>query len=270
MGGRAADAGARSFSMRNDRHARHVDEDDEDGQDQHAGEDAGHVEHALGLVDLVAEPGGRAEIFADDGADEGEAHRGVQRREHPGQRRRPIDVAQKLTLVHAEHARIGKHHRRDFANALIHVEEDDEEHEREAERHLRPDAEAEPQGEDRREHHARQRIRRLDVGIEHGGEQFLAREEEPEDDAAAGADQKGQDGLDESDPEMPPDLSAGEERPAPFQNIERRREEELNLLGRSGDRIDGQHMPQQQKDQADADLKNGQFQARHHAPSPWL
>ena len=78
------------------------------GEDQHAGEDAGHVEDALGLVDLVAEPGRGAEILADHRADEGEADGGVEGGEHPGQRRRPVDVAQELALVHAEHAGVGE------------------------------------------------------------------------------------------------------------------------------------------------------------------
>jgi hypothetical protein len=29
-------------------------------------------------------------------------------------------------------------------------------------------------------------------------------------------------------------------------------------------------MPQQKKDQAYTNLEDGQFQARHHVPSPWL
>jgi hypothetical protein len=64
-------------------------------------------------------------------------------------------VAQQLTLVHAEHAGVGEHRRRDLAHALVDVEEHDEEHEREAERDLRPDAEPEPQREDRRQDDAR-------------------------------------------------------------------------------------------------------------------
>src|SRR3712207_7683483 len=45
-----------------------------------------------------------AEIFAHHRADQREAHRGVERGEHPGQGGGPVDVAQELALVHAEHA----------------------------------------------------------------------------------------------------------------------------------------------------------------------
>ena len=117
-----------------------VDHDDEGRQHEHAGEHAGDVEHAFRLLDQIAEPRRGTEIFADHRAHHGKADRGVQRGEHPGQRRRPIDVAHQLPLVHAEHARIGEHGGRDFLDALIDVEEHDEEHQRDAERHLRPDA----------------------------------------------------------------------------------------------------------------------------------
>ena len=43
------------------------------------GEHAGHVEHALGLLDQVTKPGRRAEIFADHGTDDGKADRGMKR-----------------------------------------------------------------------------------------------------------------------------------------------------------------------------------------------
>jgi hypothetical protein len=39
-------------------------------QDDHAGEDAGHVEDALGLVNQIAEACRRAEIFAHHRADQ--------------------------------------------------------------------------------------------------------------------------------------------------------------------------------------------------------
>src|SRR5438067_1375736 len=52
----------------------HVDRDYEHREHQHAGEHACDVEHALGLLDDVAEPRRRAEIFADHRADHREAH----------------------------------------------------------------------------------------------------------------------------------------------------------------------------------------------------
>jgi hypothetical protein len=67
---------------------------------------------------------------------------------------------------------------------------------------LRPDAEAEPQREDRRQHDARQRVGHLEVGVEHRRHERLSREPEAEDDAAAGADDEGEDGLGQRDAEM--------------------------------------------------------------------
>ncbi len=128
----------------------------------------------LGLLDQVAEAGGRAEVFADHGADHGEADRGVQRGEHPRQRRGPVDVAQQLPLVHAQHTGIGEHGGAHFLDALIDIEEHDEKDERHAERDLGPDAEAEPQHEDRGQNDARQGIRRLHIGVEDRGDARLA------------------------------------------------------------------------------------------------
>ncbi len=45
-----------------------IDEDHEDRQDGHAGENAGHVEDAFRLVNLVAKACRGAEIFPDDRA----------------------------------------------------------------------------------------------------------------------------------------------------------------------------------------------------------
>ena len=177
-GARRAATGRQTSSRRSTSVTTASIDDDEGRQHEHAGEHAGDVEHAFGLLDQIAEPGRGAEIFADHRADHGKADRGVQRGEHPRQRRRPIDVAHQLPLVHAEHARIGEHRRADFLDALIDVEEHDEEHQRDAERDLRPDAEAEPEREDRRQHHARQRVDHLDVRIEHRGGARLAREPE--------------------------------------------------------------------------------------------
>jgi len=46
-----------------------IDQDDEGRQHEHAGKDAGDVEHAFGLLDQVAQPGRRSQIFADHRAD---------------------------------------------------------------------------------------------------------------------------------------------------------------------------------------------------------
>ena len=194
-----------------------VDRDHEGGEHEHAGEHAGDVEHALGLLDQIAEPGRRAEIFADHRADHREADRRVQRGEHPRQRRRPIDVAHELAVVHAEHAGVGEHGRAHLLDALIDVEEHDEEHERDAERDLRPDAEPEPQREDRRQHDARQRVDHLDVRIEHRGDARLLGEPEADQHAGDRADDEGEHRLDQRDPEMLPDRAVGE----PFDDARR-------------------------------------------------
>ena len=55
----------------------HVDDEHEGGQHEHAGENAGHVKHALRLLNEVTEPGGGAQIFAHHRAHHGKAHRGV-------------------------------------------------------------------------------------------------------------------------------------------------------------------------------------------------
>ena len=71
-----------------------------------------------------------------------------------------------LPLGCAQHARVVQNDGIDFANALIRVEEDDEEHHGYAERHLRPDTQSEPKEEDRRKHDSRKRIEHPDVRIQ--------------------------------------------------------------------------------------------------------
>ena len=170
----SAATGRQTRSLRSTMVTSPVDQDHEGGEHEHAGEHAGHVEHAFGLLDDVAETGGRAEILAHHRAHHREPDRSMERGEHPRQRRRPVDVAHELALAHAEHAGVGEDRRAHLLDALIDVEEHDEEHQRDAERHLRGDAEAEPEREDRREHHARQRIDHLHIGIEHRGDRAAA------------------------------------------------------------------------------------------------
>ena len=107
-------------------------------------------------------------------------------------------MARQLPLAHAEHAAVIEDGRR-TPYALIDVEEHDEEHQRHAERDLGPDAEPEPQREDRRQHHAWQRVDHLDVGIEHRGEEGVAREPEADQHAADPADHKGEDRFPQRD-----------------------------------------------------------------------
>ena len=122
-----------------------VDDQDEGRKDHNTGKYAGRVEVALSLSDHVSQTRGGAEIFSDHRPDDCETHRGAQRGEDPRRCRREIDVAEQLPLAGAEHARVGKHRRVHFPDALHGIEEGDEEDERHRKRHLRPEPEAEPE-----------------------------------------------------------------------------------------------------------------------------
>jgi hypothetical protein len=54
-----------------------IDREHEGCQDEHAGKHARHVKYAFGLLDQITEAGGGAEVFADYGANYGEADLGV-------------------------------------------------------------------------------------------------------------------------------------------------------------------------------------------------
>ena len=261
-----------------DRRDRHVDHDDEHREHEHAGEHARDVEHALGLLDDVAEARGRAEIFADHRADHRKADRGVQRGEHPGERRGPVHVAHQLPLAHAEHARVGEHRRAHFLHALIDVEEHDEEHQRDAERDLRGDAEPEPEREDRRQHDARQRVDHLHVRVEHRVDRRLAGEPEADQHAAERADHEGEDRLDQRDPQMLPDRALDEPFDHARRDVARRREEERRQqhravlleaeIGQAADRILGEHVPERDRHDRDEDLQREKRRAAHDHPPP--
>ena len=119
-------------------------------------------------------------------------------------------MTQQLLAVRAQHARVREHHGAHFLHALIDVEEHDEKDERHAERDLRPDAQAEPQCKNRRQHHAGQRVRHFDVGVEDGRGARLPREPEADQRAADRADDEGEDRFEQRYPEMFPDDAAGE------------------------------------------------------------
>ena len=225
-------------------------------------------------MDEVAEPGRGAEILAHHRAHHRKPHRGVQRGENPCERRRPVDMAQQLPLVHAQHARVGEHHLRHLAHALIDIEEDDEEHQRHAQPDLRPDAKPEPERENRRQHHARQRVHHLHIGVEHRGHERFAREPEPHHDTQARPDAEGEHRLDQRDPEMAVDRTIRKHLPDPRDDIERRREEEVRhqverlAIAARADRHRGKDMPDAQRHHGDHHLKEQEFRPVHALASP--
>ena len=82
---------------------------------QTAGHSAGHMSLLLeleetGPVLLTADA-------ADNRAHHGKTDGDVERGEHPGQRRGPVDVAHERALAHAQHARIRQHGRTDLLDA---------------------------------------------------------------------------------------------------------------------------------------------------------
>gem|GEM_PF-5399008 len=93
-------------------------------------------------MNKVAQTCRGAEIFTDHRTDHCKSNGCVQAGEHPGQRGGQIDIAQQLTFIHAEHARVRQDGLVHFLDALIDIEEHDEEYQRHAKRDLRPDAKA--------------------------------------------------------------------------------------------------------------------------------
>jgi hypothetical protein len=109
----------------------------------------------------------------------------------------------------------------------------------------------------------------FDVGVEHGCQQFAPGEKKAEQDPADGTGHEGQDRLDEGDVEVPPDLARGEQLPDPRQHIHRGREEELDLLRLSEDRIHREQVPDGQHREADENLEREELGTGHsEAPSP--
>ena len=78
----------------------------------------GHVDPEL-FVSLRAVGIAGVEVFADHRAHEGQAHRGVQRAEHPAGGAGQIHKAEQLPLAGAQHAGVGQHHRTHFLDALV-------------------------------------------------------------------------------------------------------------------------------------------------------
>ncbi|MNS86283.1 hypothetical protein D3C72_1201810 [compost metagenome] len=159
----------------------------------------------------------------------------MQRREHPAGGAGQVDMAQQLLLVGAQHARVGQHHRAHFLDALVDVEEDDEEHQRHGQRHLRPDPQPEPDREDRRQDHARHRVGRLHIGIEHGRGERAQRQPQPHAQPGHRADAEGQHRLQQRHAQVNIDVALDDE-PAPdaLRHHQRLAEEERHLLRARG------------------------------------
>src|SRR5215467_1819861 len=144
----------------------------------------------------------------------------------------------------------------------------DEEHERDPERDLRPDAEAEPEREDRRQHDPRQRINHLDVGIEDRRHQRLLREPEADQDSGNRADDEGEHGFDERDPQMLPDRALGEPFDDARRDIRWSREKERREKLHAADGHGGEELPEQHRHERDEKLEREEFGARHEKEPP--
>src|SRR2546423_14326272 len=83
-------------------------DDRDDGEDEHRREDPVRVEGALGRGGHQPDALPRAEVLADDRADQGEAEARVEAREDPRERGRQDDVALELALAGPEDARVGE------------------------------------------------------------------------------------------------------------------------------------------------------------------
>ena len=232
-------------------------------------------------MDQVAHATGRPQVFADHCADESQADAGVQAGEHPARRARQVDMAQQLARRRPEHPGVGQDHRADLFDALVDVEEHDEEHQRDAQRHLAGDAQTKPDREDRRQDDARHRVHRLDVGLEQRAGHRLQRQPQPAAQTAERTDAKGQQGLDQRDAEVAVDVGVGDEPvPDPTQYFERLTEEERRLLvvlehhrrqqARAGQQMPDRKDRQQQRDLPDPQIARFGLQSLPHGfRPPW-
>src|SRR3954447_221396 len=181
----------------------------DDRHDDHAGEDRVRVEVALRLADDQADAVLGAEHLRDEGADDREAERGVQARDDPGHRRRDGHVPGDLQRRGPEDADVRDQVLVDLPHALEGVEEDGEEHEHGGEQDLREDPEPEGDDEDRAEHDPRDGVQHLDVGAEHVREVAVRTERDADDDPDDRAEREALEGLLDGDAEVLPDAAEG-------------------------------------------------------------
>src|SRR3984893_3207461 len=167
----------------------------EDRQDEHAGEHAVDVEGVPRVVDELAETSGGPEQFPDHGADDRQPEADVEAGQNPRHRRRDDDLGRQTAIVRPENPCIRDQVAVDLADTLEGVEEDDEEDEHHGGRRLAPNGQTEHDREQRAEYDAWDRVRRLDEGRKHLGQQLDATEEDAEDDAETRADEEAEDGL---------------------------------------------------------------------------
>src|SRR2546428_1074873 len=155
----------------------------DDREDEHRREDAVRVERRLRGRDDETDPVDRAEVLADDGADQRETEARVETREDPGKRGREDHVRRQLPLARAQYAGVGDEHAVDLAHAVKSGEEDGGEDPDDGERDLRPAVVADGNDEDRTEHDAGHRVQGLDVRSEYVREQTHPAERDAEDDS---------------------------------------------------------------------------------------
>ena len=114
-------------------------------------------------------------------------------------------MTDKLPFRRAEHAGVIDDDAIDVADALMGVEEDDEEYHSDAEGDFRPDAESEPEQKNRREDDARQGVDDANIGVEQRAEFRRSGEGESENHAGGRAENERQQRFFHRGDEMRPD-----------------------------------------------------------------
>ena len=172
---------------------------------QHRAEHAVGVEGVLRRGDHQTEAVLGAQELADDSADDGEPERDVQAGDDPGHRRGDHHVAHHLQPRRAEHADVGDQVAVDAAHPLERVEEHHEEHQHGGQQHLRRQSQPEPHHEDRAEHDARQGVDDLDVRPGHVGQERDLAQQHADHDPADHAAGEAEQRLLQRDPDLQPE-----------------------------------------------------------------
>lgn len=120
----------------------HSDGQCQNGQARH---DTSGVEHGLGVVDEKSNSSACADVFANNGRDDGVAHTETQAGEYPCHRSWKINVPDNLELAGAEYAGILQQHWVDVFESLVGVEEDDKEYQGHDDDHLGEETKPKPQ-----------------------------------------------------------------------------------------------------------------------------
>ncbi len=121
----------------------------------------------MGVVNEKSDSRACADVFANNGRDDGVAHTETQAGEYPCHRGREINVPDDVVSAGTQNAGVLEQHGVDVFESLVGVEKDDKEHQGHNDDHLGEETKPKPQDNEWGKGDTRQGVQHADKGLKH-------------------------------------------------------------------------------------------------------